>query len=126
VVTRYDVRSREDGYTPHYASDDGEFVTHADYKALEDSHAQLALDLFAEQCEVERLTAELAECRKDAERWKWLVSENNKGGSRAKFLICWWSKEGDGYETTNGTSVDGHDPEAIVRLIDNAMEGANA
>lgn len=68
------------------------------------------------------LTAQMlrqaAEDAEDAERWRWLVAENNKGGSRAKFLVCWWSKDGDGYETTNGTSVDGHDPKAIVRLID--------
>ncbi|NII54356.1 hypothetical protein [Luteibacter sp. SG786] len=65
---------------------------------------------------VEALDAAL----EDAERWRWLVAENNKGGSRAKFLICWWSKVADGYETTNGTSIDGKDEQAIVRLIDAA------
>lgn len=64
--------------------------------------------------------ARIAELEADAERWRWLVSENNKGGSRAKFLICWWSKVADGYETTNGTSIDGKDEQAIVRLIDAA------
>lgn len=60
----------------------------------------------------------------DAERWRWLVAENNKGGSRAKFLICWWSKDGDGYESTTGTSIDGKDPYTIVRLIDQARTKA--
>lgn len=62
----------------------------------------------------------------DAERWRWLVAENNKGGSRAKFLICWWSKDGDGYESTTGTSVNGRDPETIVRMIDIARTPTGA
>lgn len=68
----------------------------------------------------QEMLRQAADDAQDAERWRWLVAENNKGGSRAKFLICWWSKDGDGYERTTGTSVNGRDPETIVRMIDSA------
>lgn len=59
---------------------------------------------------------------RDAERWRFLVRENNKGG-RGKFRIVWLSGPGGGYVTTDGVSVDGKDDEAIIRIIDASMKG---
>jgi len=56
----------------------------------------------------------------DAARWRYLVSENNKG-MHGKYRICWFDNRGDGFFTTDGVSCDGKDEQAIVRIIDAAM-----
>lgn len=63
----------------------------------------------------------LGRMAKDAERWRYLVAENNKGGMRGKYCICWYDPKGDGYITTSGLSCDGKDDQAIVRIIDAAL-----
>lgn len=78
-----------------------ELVTHADYKALEDKcdfFVGMAVGDIAKYAEmqgqVERLTAELAECRKDAERIDYLGA-NCTGASDSErylpFRIYWGS-----------------------------------
>jgi hypothetical protein len=48
------------------------FVTHADYKALEEVTVGLRFMNDDAHREIQRLKAELAECRADAERYRWL------------------------------------------------------
>jgi len=64
--------------------------------------------------------AEVEALRKDAERWRSLVAENNKG-RHGKFRICWLDSSREGFITTDGVSCDGKDEEAIVRIFDAAM-----
>lgn len=59
---------------------------------------------------------------RDAARWRYLVRENNKGG-RGAFRIVWFDEPGDGFITTDGVSVDGKDEQAIVRIVDSAIQG---
>jgi hypothetical protein len=54
------VRYGLDGFDGLVPRAEGGYVTHADYKALEDSHAWLAVDLFTEQEQHESTKAELA------------------------------------------------------------------
>jgi len=64
--------------------------------------------------------AEVEALRKDAERWRSLVAENNKG-RHGKFRICWLDSSREGFITTDGVSRDGKDEEAVVRIFDAAM-----
>ena len=57
----------------------------------------------------------------DADRWRWLVAENNKSPLHAKYVIAWFDDKHDGYMcTTSGVSCNGVDPLAIVHKIDTA------
>jgi len=62
----------------------------------------------------------LEAAERDAARWRYLVSENNKG-MHGKYRICWLDPRRDGFITTDGVSCDGKDEQAIVRIIDAAM-----
>lgn len=64
--------------------------------------------------------AEIEALRKDAERWRSLVAENNKG-PHGKFRICWLDPSHEGFITTDGVSCNGKDEAAIVRIFDAAM-----
>ena len=67
------------------------WVTHADYKALEELRASDRLCLtdavellqgenYVLKRDLAELTAELAECRRDAERYRWLRDPNSSVG----------------------------------------------
>jgi len=75
-------------------------------------HAEIAQNAEA----AKRLVA----VERDAARWRYLVSENNKG-MHGKYRICWLDPRRDGFITTDGVSCDGKDEQAIVRIIDAAM-----
>ncbi len=122
MVTRYNAH----GYMTAIRQDDfGTYVTHADYKALEDSWREYAADVDAlrklandRYNEIERLTAELAECRKDALRWKFV---------REKLYL---SGNGDGTcsmgavnlpERNDGWPEVGKQREYLDNAIDNAI-----
>jgi len=62
----------------------------------------------------------LEAAERNAARWRYLVSENNKG-MHGKYRICWLDPRRDGFITTDGVSCDGKDEQAIVRIIDAAM-----
>jgi hypothetical protein len=53
---------------------------------------------------------------RDAELWRYIVRENNKG-LHGRFHIVWFDQHDD-ICTMDGVSVDGKDENAIVRYID--------
>ena len=63
----------------------------------------------------------LEAAERDAARWRYLVSENNKG-MHGKYRICWLDPRRDGFLTTDGVSCDGKDEQAIIRIIDASMQ----
>jgi len=63
----------------------------------------------------------LETAERDAARWRYLVSENNKG-MHGKYRICWLDPRRNGFLTTDGVSCDGKDEQAIIRIIDAAMQ----
>lgn len=73
-------------------------VAHADYKALEELRASDRLCLtdavellqgenYVLKRDLAELTAELAECRRDAERYRWLREKNSLPSSKSAFAV---------------------------------------
>ena len=79
--------------------------------------AQEALRAFADA--IDAAIKQREQDAKDAELWRYLVRENNKGVNGA-FRIIWFDDRED-ICTTDGVSCDGRDDEAIVRIVRDAM-----
>lgn len=83
--------------------------------------ARIALLWEGWQAAYDSRDAEIEALRTDAQRWRSLVAENNKG-PHGKFRICWLDPSHEGFITTDGVSCNGKDEAAIVRVFDAAMQ----